>query len=67
MCETSHDEKNENKMNLVFNVEKREWGQQTRDKSSKTKLKKKSWCLQLTPDIGSKSINKENDMMITTQ
>jgi len=23
MCETSHDEKNENKMNLVFNVEKR--------------------------------------------
>jgi hypothetical protein len=28
---------------------------------------KKSWCLQLTPDISSKYMNKENNMMITTQ
>ncbi len=33
----------------------------------KNKILKKSWCLQFTPDIDSKYINKENDMMITTQ
>jgi hypothetical protein len=35
--------------------------------SAQEQIWKKSWCLQLTPDIGRKYINKENEMMIPTQ